>query len=66
MDELLREHQFEGERFWLGIGGYTKIPSMGGGGSIVYVDYGEHGKELCIPYCNGEDKTAAALLKWIL
>jgi len=51
---------------WLGIGGYTKIPSMGGGGSIVYVDYGEHGKELCIPYCNGEDKTVAALLKWIL
>lgn len=66
MDEILGEHQFEGERFWLGIGGYTKIPSMGGGGSIVYVDYEGHGKELCIPYSDGDAKPGAVLLKWML
>lgn len=66
LDVVLCEYQYEGEGFWLRIGGYTKIPSMGGGGSIVYVDYQGHGKELSIPYCNQDGKPEAVLLKWMM
>ena len=63
MDQLLEKYGVEGKQFWLGFGGYSKIPKMGSGGNCVEVDY--RGKEeiLQIPYSNSENHFWIALVK---
>jgi len=63
MDRLLEKYGVEGKQFWLGFGGYSKIPKMGSGGNCVKVDY--HGKEeiLQIHYSNSENNFWIALVK---
>ena len=63
MDRLLEKYGVEGKQFWLGFGGYSKIPKMGSGGNCVEVDY--RGKEeiLQIPYSNSENNFWIALVK---
>lgn len=43
------------ERFWLGFGGYAKMPGIGSSCNIIYVDYDGH-DTLTIPYENVEKK----------
>ena len=63
MDQLLEKYGVEGKQFWLGFGGYSKIPKMSSGGNCVEVDY--RGKEeiLQIPYSNSENNFWIALVK---
>lgn len=63
MDRLLEKYGIEGERFWLGFGGYTKIPKMGSGGSCAEVDYRGEEENLRIPYHNSEKVFWIALVK---
>lgn len=63
MDQILEKYGIEGERFWLGFGGYTKIPKMGSGGSCVEVDYRGEEENLRIPYHNSERIFWIALVK---
>lgn len=55
LEQLFLEHGISEQPFYLGFGGYTKLPGMGGGGSCVYVDYEKGGKNLVIPYEKQED-----------
>lgn len=68
MDQILQEQGIElkEEQFVLGIGGYTKIPSMGGGGSIADVDYSGQEPEISISYYNGDNRLPAKIFKWML
>ena len=50
MDIILREYEIEETDFWILFGGYQKLPGMGGGGSLVHVDYSGQGESLEIPY----------------
>lgn len=63
MDRLLEKYGVEGERFWLGFGGYSKIPKMSSGGSCVEVYYPGQEAVLKIPYMNGEKNVWIALVK---
>ena len=65
MDQLLEKYGVEGKKFWLGFGGYSKIPKMSSGGNCVEVDY--RGKEeiLQIPYSNSENNFWITLVKQI-
>ncbi len=63
MDRLLERYGVEEDRFWLGFGGYTKIPKMGSGGSCVEVDYSGKEEDLQIPYSNSERNFWIALVK---
>ncbi|MDE5866033.1 MAG: transcriptional regulator [Lachnospiraceae bacterium] len=65
MDSILRKYDITENTFYLSFGGYMKIPGIGGGGSIVYVDYsGENGK-LIIPYWNRDADIATIIFKRI-
>lgn len=50
MDALLWKQGIAERTFYLGFGGYMKLPGMGGGGCCVYVDYGNSNGSLTIPY----------------
>lgn len=41
--------------FWLGFGGYTKLPGIGGNINVVYVDYNNVEAKIVVPYNNRED-----------
>ena len=43
------------ENFWLGFGGYMKMPGIGTSPNLVYVNYDEQVMELTIFYENVED-----------
>ena len=51
------------ENFWLGFGGYVKMPGIGTTINSVYVDYGGQVTELTIPYENREDDFWERLFK---
>lgn len=55
MDVLLSEQGINERSFYLGFGGYMKLPGMGGGGCSVYVDYEESQGNLVIPYQEQKD-----------
>lgn len=55
MDALLQKEGIAERTFYLGFGGYMKLPGMGGGGCSVYVDYGKGQNSLAIPYQEPED-----------
>lgn len=55
MDRLFAKIGIEEPEFYLGFGGYMKLPGMGGGGCSVYVDYAGSQGNLTIPYWNQED-----------
>lgn len=63
MDQILEQYGIEGDRFYIYVGGYTKIPQMGSGGGCVYVDYRGQEEELRIPYWNSEKNFWSTLLK---
>lgn len=52
MNCVLQKYGIQEESFYLGFGGYRKMPGIGGGGSFVYVDYSGQEEELVIPYWN--------------
>ena len=54
MDNILREQGIEEDTFFIGFGGYLKIPGIGGGMSFVEVDYGGQDEKLVIPYWDNE------------
>ena len=54
MDNLLWEQGIEEETFFIGFGGYLKIPGIGGGMSFVDVDYSGQNEKLVISYRNNE------------
>lgn len=55
--KVLEEYGIDGsiENFWLGFGGYMKMPGIGTTINSVYVDYGGQETKLTIPYENRED-----------
>ncbi|MCI9137745.1 MAG: M56 family metallopeptidase [Lachnospiraceae bacterium] len=55
LEQLFQKYGIPEQSFYLGFGGYMKLPGMGGGGNCVYVEY-EAGKEdFVIPYEKRED-----------
>ena len=54
MDALLQDFGIGKQEFFLGFGGYMKLPGMGGGGCSVYVDYAGSQGDLTIPYSEQE------------
>lgn len=65
MDQILEKYGIEEKRFVIGLGGYTKIPTMGSGGGFADVDYRGQEEELRIPYWNSERNFWIALFKQI-
>lgn len=63
MDTILREYQIEETDFWLLFGGYQKLPGMGGGGSLVHVDYSGPGDRLEIPYQDSDQYFTSVIYK---
>lgn len=63
--KVLEECGIDGsiENFWLGFGGYVKMPGIGTTINSVYVDYGGQETELTIPYENREDEFWECLFK---
>lgn len=54
------------DSFWLGFGGYTKLPGIGGNINMVYVNYDDVETKLMIPYNNREDYFWEYVYKYIL
>lgn len=65
MDQIMEKYEIEEKRFTIGLGGYTKIPTMGSGGGFADVDYRGQEEELRIPYWNSERNFWIALFKQI-
>lgn len=65
MDSVLREYDITENTFYLSFGGYMKIPGIGGGGSLVYVDYSGENEKLIIPYWNRDADIATMFFKRI-
>ncbi|MCM1387418.1 MAG: M56 family metallopeptidase [Bacillus sp. (in: Bacteria)] len=65
MDGILQKYGITENTFYLSFGGYRKIPGLGGGGSLVYVDYGKGNEKLIIPYWNRDADIAARIFKGI-
>lgn len=65
MDRILQKYEITESTFYLSFGGYMKIPGIGGGGSLVYVDYSGENEELIIPYWNKDADIATIIFKWI-
>lgn len=63
MDTILQEYQIEETDFWILFGGYQKLPGMGGGGSLVHVDYSGQGKRLEIPYQDSDRYFTSVIYK---
>lgn len=63
MDSILRKYEITENTFYLSFGGYMKIPGIGGGGSLVYVDYSGENEELIIPYWNRDADIATIIFK---
>lgn len=55
MEELLTEYGIWERTFYLGFGGFMKLPGMGGGVCCVFVDYREGQGSLVIPYEEQKD-----------
>lgn len=65
MDSILRKYDISENTFYLSFGGYMKIPGIGGGGSLVYVDYSGENEELIIPYWNRDADITTNIFKRI-
>ena len=65
MDSILQEYGIADNTFYLSFGGYMKIPGIGGGGSLVYVDFSGENEELIIPYWNRDAEIATIIFKGI-
>ena len=65
MDSILQEYGITEKNFYLSFGGYMKIPGIGGGGSLVYVDFSGENEELIIPYWNRDAEIATIIFKGI-
>lgn len=52
--EVLREQGIEDDTYYVGFGGYLKLPGIGGGGNAVYVDAEEEAELLVIPYYDND------------
>ncbi|MCH5251599.1 MAG: M56 family metallopeptidase [Lachnospiraceae bacterium] len=56
LDVILNENHVTEKRFFIGCGGFYKVPGIGGGVNAVFVDYAEGQGDLTIPYIdNGRD-----------
>ena len=65
MDSILQQYGIADNTFYLSFGGYMKIPGIGGGGSLVYVDFSGENEELIIPYWNRDAEIATIIFKGI-
>lgn len=65
MDSILQKYGIAENIFYLSFGGYMKIPGIGGGESLVYVDYSGENEELIIPYWNRDADIATIIFKRI-
>ena len=65
MGRIIQEYGITENTFYLSFGGYMKIPGIGGGGSLVYVDLGGDNEELIIPYRNRDADIATMIFKRI-
>ncbi len=65
MDSILQKYDITESAFYLSFGGYRKIPGIGGGGSLVYVDYSGENEKLIIPYWNRDADIATIFFKRI-
>lgn len=65
MDEVLEKNHITQTKFFVGFGGYYKLPGIGGGGNAVYVDYLESEKDLTIPYFDNETDLMIRLYKYL-
>lgn len=63
MDSILQKYDITESAFYLNFGGYMKVPGIGGGGSLVYVDYSGENEELIIPYWNRDADIATIIFK---
>lgn len=66
-DNVLRENGVDEDIdcFWLGFGGYTKLPGIGGNINMIYVDYSGTETEFVIPYVDREDFFLEYVYKYI-
>lgn len=62
-NEILREQGIEEDEYYVGFGGYLKLPGIGGGGNAVYVDAGEQEDLLVIPYYDNDSEFWNRLFK---
>ncbi len=62
-NEILREQGIEEDEYYVGFGGYLKLPGIGGGGNAVYVDAGESEDLLVIPYYDNDATIWTRLFK---
>lgn len=61
MEALLAEYGIWERTFYLGFGGFMKLPGMGGGGCCVFVDCRECQDDLVIPYEEQKDLLSSIL-----
>lgn len=65
MTAVLKKNHITQTQFYVGFGGFGKVPGIGGGGNAVYVDYLESDKDLVIPYLDSETDFFTRLFKYL-
>lgn len=50
MEIVLQEYGITEKTFYLGFGGYIKMPGIGGGMNLVYIDLDGHNEKVVVPY----------------
>lgn len=65
MDKVLEKNHITDKNFFVGFGGYSKLPGIGGGGNAVYVDYSESEGDLTIPYVDNDTDIINKIFKYI-
>lgn len=63
MDRVLHEYGIEETDFWILFGGYEKLPGLGGGGSLVHVDYSGQEEKIEFPYQDSDACLTTILYK---
>lgn len=63
LENIFQEKGIEADAFYIGFGGYMKLPGMGGGVNAVYVDYGGQADTLIIPYQDNSRELFNSLFK---
>lgn len=63
LNDIFWKKAIAADAFYIGFGGYMKLPGMGGGVNAVYVDYGGQADTLIIPYEDNEKELFNSLFK---
>lgn len=65
MNTLLEKNNIKNKTFYVGFGGYSKLPGIGGGCNAVFVDCTESPGDMTIPYIDAGNDIMNCFFKYI-